>query len=112
MENRKVLMQYCLYDKEISFYDCFCVSYDDKDAVNYFMGMFRDIIFSLTNEDDLSKFEDKLKNTCIYKIASFDNLTGEFINEKNLLVDYLDINTVRNYFDITKNKEKEIKNES
>lgn len=104
----KILKVYSLYDKEINVYECFMTGFDDKDALNAYFDLFRNMIFAHDSEDDLSKINEKFKNTCIVKLADFDNLKGEFINDKIVLVDYLDIQTIKNYFKKDEGKENNV----
>lgn len=104
----KILKVYCLYDKEINVYECFMTSFADTDALDSYFDLFRNMIFAHDSEDDLSKINEKFKNTCIVKLADFDNLKGEFINDKNILVDYFDIQIVKNYFKKSEVKENNV----
>ena len=102
MENKfvKKLSIYCLYDKETNVYDSFMYSYNDEEAKNFFLDNTATVAFELANKADTTNYNklfSNLKTTCLMRLASFDDQKGEFINEKVVLIDYIDGESIENY---------------
>lgn len=106
MENNieKKIKFYALYDKEINVYDGIVMGFDDKVTMSYYLEQFKNILVSL-KDNDRDKFMEKLHNSIIYCVGSFNDVSGDFVNEKTYLADLssLDIDDIIN----NKIKEKE-----
>ena len=79
---------YCLKNCQADIYECVICSFDDKNAVNYFVDNFKGILNELKKKKDQNNYDlvlNRLDYTDIYKIGYFDQLKGEFINDKLLL---------------------------
>ena len=102
MENiEKIMSIYCLFDKETKVYDCFITSFDDKEASEYFLDNLSLIAKDLSSKGDknnYNKFIERLKDSCVLKIASFDNESGSFENVRCVLVDYFTEDSLIEYY--------------
>lgn len=122
MENKfvKKLSIYCLYDKETQKYDSFMISFNDEEAKNYFLDQTASVAFDLANKADSANYNrlfSSLKTTCFMRLATFNDLSGEFENEKVVLLDNITDESIEGYIkykfelknkfmDLVPNKEK------
>ena len=102
MENKfvKKLSIYCLYDKETQKYDSFMYSFNDEEAKNYFLDQTANVAFELANKADTPNYNrlfSSLKTTCLMRLATFNELSGEFENEKVVLLDMISEEAIENY---------------
>jgi len=98
MENNvKVLNVYAMYDNEIKFYDGLVFSQNDESAVSFYLSEFANIIVAMSDRKDFTeqrdRFMEKIHNASIFKVGSFDHITGQFVNESCKLVDLFDVST-------------------
>lgn len=110
MENKieKKLTMYSLFDKNTEIYDGLVMGFDDKATIDYYLSQFKSIILSFDDDKFIeykNKFIDKLKSSCIYSLGYFDNLKGEFVNEKKVLVDLFNISLKNGDFIFTNENE-------
>jgi len=95
------LYLYALYDKELKNYDMILTAYNDEDACKYYINEFKNIrqliVDNFKDEvqsERIEKFLERIHNTVIYCVGSFDSSIGEFVNFKNVLMDLFDFNFV------------------
>lgn len=93
----KVLYTYSIYDKETQKFDVLLTAYNDADACKYYLNEFEAIKKAIKENfnDEVIKikldlFLDRIHNSIIYCVGSFDFSTGEFTNSKKILLDLFD----------------------
>ena len=95
----KKLYMYSLYSKDTESFAILVMGYDDKESIKCYLDMFDNLYKDLSKYYKGDKLElekknliDKIHDSCIYKVAYFNTFTGEFINDKAMLVDLFDYN--------------------
>lgn len=98
MENEKIIEKierkltlYALYNSEGGSYDCFSISFSDKEAVDYYYSNFKEIINNMVKKKDKNNYEmllSRLDNTCVYRIGYINQLSGELVNDKLYLAKF------------------------
>lgn len=91
MKNNSLYM-YALFDKESQTYDCLSTGLDDAGIISFYLDSFKDLFLacmrdSKTCKENSEKLLERIHNSLIYKLAYFDNVKGEFINDLLLLAD-------------------------
>lgn len=116
----KRLAIYCLYDKETEKFDSYMMAFNDDEAKNHFLDQTAQIAFELASKADTVNYNrlfSSLKTTCFMRLATFDDVTGVFTNEKIVLLDNITDDAIENYIklkfdlknkfmDLVPNKEK------
>lgn len=104
MENiEKKLFMYALYSKDTDTYSILVMGYDDKDTIKYYHDSFNSLYNDLSKyykgeklDAELNNLQEKVNDSCIYKVGYFDEFKGEFINDKYMLVDLFDFKLIKN----------------
>lgn len=98
MENEKIIEKidrkltlYALYNSEGNSFDCLSLSFSDKEAVDYYYSNFKLILNNMVKKKDKNNYDillSRLDNTSVYRIGYFNQLTGEFVNDKLYLAKF------------------------
>ena len=93
----KKLRLYSIYDKETETFGVLVTGFDDQETINYYTNSFNNIFEGLDKyyvgdklKTEKNNLIDKIHNSCIYVNGYFNEFTGEFVNDKNILVDLFD----------------------
>lgn len=93
----KKLRLYSIYDKGTETYGLLVMGYDDQETIKYYTDNFNSILENLDKyytgeklETERNNFIDKIHDSCIYVNGYFNEFTGEFVNDKNIIVDLFD----------------------
>lgn len=96
MENNGIKI-YAIYDKVLDIYAGIIMGFDDQETCKYVFETFSNMFASLMSyykgdelENEKQKLIEKIKNSSIMKLADFNNKSGEFNNEKVVLLDLFD----------------------
>lgn len=96
----KKLGIYCLLNKETEKYDTFMMSYSDEEARDYFLDQTSNVAFELANKADTvnyNKLFNSLKDTCLLRVAVFNEETGSFDNEQVVLLDLITKESIEDF---------------
>ena len=102
MENiEKKLGLYCLFNKETKVYDSMYMAFDDKEARDFMLENLSLLAKDLSEKGDLKSYKtfiDRLVDSCVMRLATFDSVQGIFINEQVVLVDYFTEQALIDYY--------------
>lgn len=96
----KKLGIYCLLNKETEKYDTFMMSYSDEEARDYFLDQTSNVAFELANKADTvnyNKLFNSLKDTCLLRVAQFNEEKGAFDNEQVVLLDLITRESIEDF---------------
>lgn len=97
---KKVMGVYSLLNKQTNQYECFLTSFDDKEAVDFYLDELSNIAIHLSSSGDDKKyntFVSRLSDSCVLRLATFNDELGSFENEKVVLLDYFTEDSIIDY---------------
>lgn len=97
---KKVMGFYALLNKQTNQYECFTTSFDDKEAVDFYMAQLADIAINLSDAGEVEKYNtfiSRLTDSCVLRLATFNDELGCFENEKVILLDYFTEDSIIQY---------------
>lgn len=97
---KKVMGFYALLNKQTNQYECFMTSFDDKEAVDFYLAQLADIAINLSDAGEVEKYNtfiSRLTDSCVLRLATFNDELGSFVNEKVILLDYFTEDSIIQY---------------